>query len=148
MQKEVKPLKLNATIQWAFLTERNEMSGAFQVDLCNLSKAAVDALTDLGVEVRHKDDKGFFVTGKSRNYPIEAQLSDGGRIPEGTKVGNGSKAKAVVSPYEWKFKNKKGVSISIKKLIITDLVPYVAGGDFEDAVDVDGGIEEMVDDVL
>lgn len=149
MQKEVKPLKIKATVMWAFLDQRNEMSNAYQVDLCNLSKAAVDALSEMGIEAKHKDDKGFFITAKSKNYPIEAQTTDGERIPAGTKVGNGSKVTAIVGAYSWTFKNKKGVSPSIKKLVVTDLIEY-KGKDDEDAIDVDdsGSIEDLESDIL
>jgi hypothetical protein len=50
---------------------------------------------------------------------------DGEEITE--EIGNGSKAKALVTPYEWKYKNKKGISASLIKLVITDLVEYSAG---------------------
>jgi hypothetical protein len=39
-------------------------------------------------------------------------------------VGNGTKAVCVLGAYSWTFKNKKGVSPSLKKLVITDLVTY------------------------
>jgi hypothetical protein len=54
-------------------------------------------------------------------------------------VGNGSKAIALIAPYEWKFKNKKGVSASLKKLVITDLVKYEA----KDDVDMDDDEEAL-----
>jgi len=146
MQKEIKPLKIKADIMWAYLYTRNELSNAYQVDLCNLSKAAVDALSEIGIEAKHKDEKGFYITGKSKNYPIEAQRTDGSIIPEGTVVGNGSKATAIVGAYEWKFKNKTGVSPSIKKLVVTELVEFKAGE--IDADDVDGDINDMESDVL
>lgn len=149
MQKDSKPLKIKATIMWAFLDQRNEMSNAYQVDLCELSKAAVNALAEMGIEAKHKDDKGYYITAKSKNYAIEALTTDGERIPEGIKVGNGSKCTAVVGSYEWTFKNKKGVSPSLKKLVITDLVKFSKDG-ADDAVDIDdnGSIEDMVSDVL
>ena len=34
-------VKVKAEIMWAFLNKPNEMSGKFQVDLCNLSDKAV-----------------------------------------------------------------------------------------------------------
>jgi hypothetical protein len=40
------------------------------------------------------------------------------------KEGNGTKAVCVLGAYSWTFKNKKGVSPSLKKLVITDLVTY------------------------
>jgi hypothetical protein len=145
---ENKLLKIKAELMWAFLDSRNEMSGAYQVDLCNLSKAAVDALAEQGIEAKHKDGKGFFITGKSANYPIEAQLPDGSRLPEGIKVGNGTKATAVIGAYSWTFKNKKGVSPSIKKLVITDLVEFKRDDGDVVSIDDDGSIEDLESDVL
>jgi hypothetical protein len=119
------PIKLKAEIMWANLDQRNEMSGKYQVDLCNLSPAAAQALQDMGIDVKTKDDKGAFITCKSNN-PIRA-FDNNGNPMEGISVGNGSKAIAVISPYTWTFKNKEGVSPSLKKMVITDLVSYEDG---------------------
>jgi hypothetical protein len=60
---------------------------------------------------------------------------DGDEITE--DIGNGSKAKALVGSYDWTYKNKKGVSPSLIKLVITDLVEYAgAGGIAADDEDV------------
>lgn len=127
---DLKPVKVQAEIMWAFLDKPNELSGKYQVDLCNLSKGAVEALTAMGANVRSKPDqpeKGYYVTAKSYNRPIEAVDIDGKAI-EG-KVGNGSKGVALLNPFEYTFKGKKGVGIGINKLVVTDLKLYV-----EDAV--------------
>jgi hypothetical protein len=47
---------------------------------------------------------------------------DGGVI--NAKVGNGSKGIALLKPYEYTFKGKKGVGVGINKLIVTDLKVY------------------------
>jgi hypothetical protein len=73
------PVKVKADIMWAYLKERNEMSGKFQVDLCNLSPQAVGALEDLGISVKYKDDRGNYVTCASQR-PIYAFDSAGGLI--------------------------------------------------------------------
>ena len=58
-------------------------------------------------------------------------------IPAEIMIGNGSKGKALVGCYEWKYKNKKGVSPSLKRLIITELVEYAsAGGEALDDDDI------------
>jgi len=119
------PIKLKADVMWANLDTRNEMSGKYQVDLCNLSPAAAQALRDMGIEVKNKDDKGDFITCKSNN-PIRAYDSNGLEL-EGVSVGNGSKAIAVIGSYAWTFRNKEGVSPSLKKLAITELVSYEDG---------------------
>ena len=123
-------VKVKAEVMWAFLNKPNEMSGKYQVDLCNLSEKAVDALEGLGIEVKTKEGKGRYITCKSQR-PITA-YDDGGTLLEGDILGNGSKAAAVITPYEWAFKGKKGVSPSLRKMVVTELVAYTGGG-----VDID-----------
>ena len=133
---DIKPVVIEATVMWAFLDKINDMSGKYQVDLCNLSDKDAKALSALGVSVKENDnkpEKGKFITCKSI-YKIDAQDRHGSGI-KGI-VGNGSKARAVVGPYEWKFKGKTGTSPSLIKLVITDLVEYTG--------DVDAGEEDLV----
>ena len=121
-----KPIKLEAEVQWAFFNKKNEMSGKYQVDLTNLSQSAQDALVAAGIEVRQREDKpekGAFITAKS-NYEIKPVDKNGDEITE--VVGNGSKAIAFIKPYEWSWKNKKGVSPSLVKIVINDLKVYNA----------------------
>jgi len=127
-------VKLKADIMWAYLDKTNEMSGKYQVDLCNLSTPAVDALEAMGISVRQKEDKGFFITCKSNN-PIRAYDSDGDVI-DGVVIGNGSKAIAMISPYEWKWKGKEGISASLRKLVVDELVAY-EGEEVSDSGDDD-----------
>jgi hypothetical protein len=130
---EAAKVKVKCDLFWAKLNKQNEMSGKYQVDLCNLSDAACKALEEMGIEIKSNKDKpeqGKYVTCKSSN-PIKAFDNDGDEISE--IVGNGSKAKAVISSYEWKYKNKSGVSPSLNKLVVTDLVEYAdAGGNIGD----------------
>jgi hypothetical protein len=132
MRIESKPVKIKATLMWASLDKVNPMSGDYQVELCELSPAAVAALEEIGVEARKRPDKpekGFFITAKSK-YPIRAYDPAGDEIH--AAVGNGSKGTAVIGSYEWTFKNKKGVSASIKKLVVTDIVEYQPETKFAD----------------
>lgn len=115
-------VKIKADIMWAYLDRMNDMSQKYQVDLCNLSDAAVSALEGLGIRVAQKEGKGYYITCKSKNE-IRAYGSDGDEI-EGKIVGNGSKAVALIEPYAWTWKNKEGVSASLKKLVITDLQKF------------------------
>ncbi len=141
-------IKIAANIEWAFLNKINEMSGKYQIDLCNLSPQAVKALAAMGINALNRDDKadkGYYITCKSVR-PIMAYDETGTIIPEDVLVGNGSKATCVVGYYEWRFKNKKGKSPSLIKLIITDLKTYDDGGD---TVEIDGdGFNDSLDDIL
>ena len=139
-------IKINATIQWAFFSKVNEMSGKFQVDLTNLSKAAVAALKEMGIEVKTKEDdpaKGYYITCKSAK-PMRVFLDTGEKLSEDIQVANGSKATVVVGYYEWTFKNKKGRSPSAEKIVITELLEY---GGSDNAV-FDAEMNDSIDDIL
>ena len=131
---ETKRIKLKCDLYWAQLNKMNDMSGAYQVNLCNLSDAAVAALEEMGISVledsEKKADMGRYITCKSKNRPIKAFDVDGDEITE--NIGNGSKAKALVGAYEWTYKNKKGISPTLAKLVVTDLVEYADGGKLDD----------------
>jgi hypothetical protein len=118
-------VKIKADVMWAYLEKMNEMTQRYQVDLCNLSDNAVKALESLGVEVKTKEGKGKFITCKSKRT-ISAH-DDGGTPIDGSILGNGSKAAALVSYYQWNFGGKSGIAPSLQKLVITDLVPYTGG---------------------
>jgi hypothetical protein len=105
-------LKLKAEVYWASLTRKNEMADAYMVDLCNLSDKAVP-------------EQGKYITCKSQR-PIKAFDTDNEEIVE--DIGNGSKAICMIGSYAWTYKNKKGVSPSLTKLVITDLVEYAGAG--------------------
>jgi hypothetical protein len=131
------PIKLKAEAMWAYLDKKNDMSDKYQIDLCNLSPAAVSALEDMGISVPSKDGKGFYITCKSSN-PIRLYNANGHET-DGGALGNGSEMVAVVGAYSWTFKNKEGISPALKKLVVTNLVEY---GDGADDVDVEA------DDIL
>ena len=130
---ENKAIKIKADVFWCQHDKVNEMSGKFQVNLCNLSDAAAAAFEDMGVSVQIGEDKkadmGKYITCKSSN-PIKIYDNDGDEITG--QIGNGSKCKALVGSYDWTYKNKKGTSPALRKLIITDLIEYAVGGNLDD----------------
>lgn len=128
MATENKRIKIKADVYWAQLDKVNEMSGKYQVNLCNLSAAAVTAIEGMGISVmvgsEAKEAMGSYITCKSSN-PIRAFDADG--LPITENIGNDSKAVAMIGSYPWTYKNKKGVSPSLGKLVITDLIAYGEG---------------------
>lgn len=123
-----------ATIYWANLNRKNEMSGKYQVDLGNLSEKAVNALEMLGISVNNKgDDRANFITVKS-NYPIDPEFANSDPVDSGM-VGNGTKANVAIGYYDWEFRGKKGRSPSIKKMRITEL--HVYGEEADEGVLID-----------
>lgn len=130
-----KPVPVSATLFWANLSTQNAMSNKYQVDMSQLSDAAVQALEERGIGVRNKqDDRGNFITVKS-NHPIKAYNTHGDEIS--CLVGNGSQAKAVIGHYDWvNPQGKQGRSASCMKMVITELNEYTA-----DAADIDIDLE-------
>ena len=124
-----KPLPIQADLFWAALDEPNKLSGKYQVDLSNLSKDAVKTLMDMGINVKNdakKPDQGFYITAKSKLYPITAVDEKGNFIK--VKIANGSKAVALIKPFDYNFQGKKGVGVGVSKLIIKELIEYKPEG--------------------
>lgn len=149
-------VKVKCDIYWASMDRVNDMSNKYQVDLCNLSDAAVKALESMGIECRSNDkapEKGMYITCKSNN-PIKSYDSDGQQLtgfpltdsgepsPQSIAIGNESKGIALVGFYEWSYKNKAGISPSLRKLVVTDLVRYEDS--VEDLVTVDDDDEDEI----
>lgn len=123
MTTKASSVKVNCDVYWVYHTKPADMSGKYEASLCNLSETAITNLEGMGLEVRFREDKpeqGSFIVCKS-TLPITITDANTGE-PITSIVGNGSRAIAVVGPYEWAFKGKKGVSASLKSLKITELV--------------------------
>lgn len=114
----------NVELYWASVHNVNDLSGKYQVDLANLTPSQIEACEGDDLSVRTNDTKpemGTFITAKSK-YPILVVDKDGNQITD--NVGNGSRADVIWDTYSWKFKNKTGTSMSIKKIVVTELVGY------------------------
>lgn len=129
----------DVTLYWANLRQRNEMSDKYQVDLCNLNEKQKEALEDAGISIRNKgDDRGDFVTAKSKNFEIVPVDLEGLEVSSNVLVGNGTKASVITETYEWNHAPTKrsGVSLGIKigGLMITDMNEYKPASEasFED----------------
>lgn len=132
-----KPIKIAATIYWAFVNKQDNF-GNFSVTLGNLSDKAVEALQGIGVKAKSspdKPDQGNYISCKSQ-LPITVLDEDGDKLD--VLIANGSKGVAVISAYDWTFKNRKGRSPSVGKLVVTDLKEYKP--------DIDGGNSSSDDD--
>ena len=124
------------------------MAEKYTVDLACLSEAAVTALEDMGLSVNNKgDDRGYYITCKSKNkykaFEIDGReiglkgrtaTSDTDDTESGVVVGNGSKAKCLVSYYDWEYNKKKGRSATLRRIVIEDLVEYSPSYEVENAL--------------
>jgi len=126
----------DVTVMWAFFQKVNDMSGKYQVDLCNLTPEHIEALDSLGVPANSspkRPEKGFFITCKSTR-PMTALGQDGAILNK--IIGNGSKANVLIAAYDWTFKGKKGKSPSLAKMVVTDLKDMEGGEDGSDDDDL------------
>jgi|TARA_R110000787_G_scaffold240714_2_gene346895 hypothetical protein len=136
---------VRGTAQWASVFDVNEMSGKYQVDICNLDKDTVKDLEKRGLTVKkgqdNKKEYGSYITAKSSKYAPKvldnmAQPMDGSVL-----IGNGSKIKASINPYSWTFKGKSGISAALNKMMVLKLVAYAGNGN-DDVLEP----EELEDD--
>lgn len=135
-QQAAKFVRFKAEIYWANLERLGEQSGKYEFNACNLNDKTVEALENLGLEVKMKEknpEMGRYVTFRSKR-PIPAYDEDGDRL-DGSLVGNESEAIITAGAYDWEFKGKKGTSATCKKLVITDLKEYTGGPVNEDEVE-------------
>ena len=131
----------DVVLYWANVHTPNDMSGKFQIDLTNLSAERINWLEDQGINVRTKDklpEMGTFITAKSQ-YPI-LTVDTSGKIVDAL-LGNGTVADIIFDTYSGKNKFGAYAGISVKKVVVKELVPYESK---EDAP----SLEEEVDEVL
>jgi len=126
MSDELKPLTVKGTLYWVERDKLNKFSNKYQIQLGNLSDAAVSAFEDRGIVPTNKgDDRDFFITMKSNN-PMRISDEDGVEIPKEVLISNGSKAVCVVGHYDWTV--GEGRSASMVRCKVTELVEYVSEG--------------------
>lgn len=122
----IKPLKIAGELFYAKdmceFNQYTEDSQKYIVQLGKLSDMAVEKLEDIGITVGTHEDKGRFVTCKSK-FVIKPTDEEGNEIDPRT-IGNGSKAVIIVAPYQWKFGKKSGVGASPKRVTVTEYIKY------------------------
>lgn len=124
-------------LQWAKLHEPSEMSNKYTVNVIKLTDAQVKGLKAAGLSVKHGKDKqnpdpevGNYIAPSAQN-PVMVVDSMKKSI-EGedlAKIGNGTIANVIIRPYDWTFKNKKGVGCGLQGVQIVNLKEYRGAAD-------------------
>ena len=131
-------LTVSGILEWAHLTpgKPNEMSGKYQVDVCQLNAADVKALEAAGLEGRDgkdkgKPEKGRYITPKA-GKPLTSGIVDAKCNPfDGAdRIGNGTHAKVAVRPFDYTYKGKSGVGCGLQAVQILDLIEYAPAAMF------------------
>jgi hypothetical protein len=129
----MKPVKIKGDVMWANLNTVNKLSLKYQVEICNLSQKAVEALQDQAMlDVNHSEDKGHYITPKSSKFPIKAFDKDGEELVN-VLIGNGSKCTAVIKPYKNKFNGN--INAGISAITVTDMISYNPEGADEEVAE-------------
>jgi len=121
----MKPVKVIGQIFWARHDTPYD-DGRYGVDIGFLSEKAIEKLQEEALlDVKYKDgseEQQHYVTCRS-NHPIKMVDMEGN--PVKGRIGNHSECIAIVSPYEYTFKNKKGVGAGVRSpIVVTKLIPY------------------------
>ena len=124
---DMKPVKISAELFWSnwmenYNTKFNEDNKKYECTLGNISDKAAEALKELGIQIKHKNEMGNFIVGKSL-YKFDPVDSEGNPVPI-SAIGNGTKVTALVSSYRHKMSAKFGAAPSIKTIIVTELKTY------------------------
>ena len=131
--------------EWASVFEPNNLSGKYQVDICQLDKTAIKDLKSVGIDVKKgegdKAGKGAYITAKSSKYAPKVWDRKKNEMHGHELIGNGSEIKASIKPYEWSFKGKSGISPGLNSLMVLSLVPY----DNDDELEVEDDDEVPFD---
>lgn len=141
-EKTHENIRLNGVkIQWAKLAQPSEMSGKYQVDIIGLTDEQVDQLKAAGCSVKNGADRkkpdpalGNYVT-PSATQPVTVVDSMRKQLEaeELERIGNGTIANVIVKPYDWTFKNKKGIGVGLQAVQIVELKEYRGAVDMFDA---------------
>lgn len=138
-----KRLTIRGTVMWAHLSKPNEMSGKYQLDVCNLTREAVEACRAAGLEVKkgeaEKADKGHYITPKATK-PVRIVDASKIALSADKLIGNGSLVNVLVNAYAWEFKGKSGIgagleAVQVLKLEEREADPFVVEEEFAGKVD-------------
>lgn len=126
---------INCTFNWVFAMKPHPVSGKYTMDLCNLSDKVVEFFEQEGVTVKEDDEKGKYVQSSSQ-YPLKfirgLEQNDDGTWP---LIGNGSTGRVGIALYNTTYKKKTFRKVSVRRMAISNLVPFESGPDPLDDAD-------------
>ena len=138
---------LKGKAYWASITSPNttfDSDGVWTVDVGNLDEKNKKIAQADGLNVKNKsDDRGDFVTIKRKVRRKDGNMNKAPEIVDaqkrtmmGTLIGNGSDVNVLYSKYDWVYAGKSGVSADLRAVQVTNLIPYNADADADNAFDV------------
>lgn len=134
MSEENKQTVVRGTVMYQALNKPNDLSGKYQIDLCQLDKKAVKTLEGLGLEVHDGDKKGKekhgrYITPKA-NRQVTMVDADKNSWDVEQLLGNGTLVNACVRAYEYNHMGKSGVAVGLQAVQVLEHVSYDPAGAF------------------
>ena len=105
----------NCKVKWAKLTKVDSMSGKYTIDLYPQDPATIEALEQEGLSLK-SNDEGFYIRATRKEDMGAPMVVDMAKNPHHGNIGNGSVVNAIVNPFDYDFKGKKGRSLGLEKL--------------------------------
>jgi len=112
----------------------DSMSKKYQLNCTQLDDEAAEKLSALGVNVRSdsKDEKdGNFIIPKNGKFPPDVVDNDGNPLPPEVRIGNGSKVRVLLTPYEYDAQHGSGVACGIGGVRVVELSEFRGNGGVE-----------------
>jgi|TARA_R100000152_G_C6777745_1_gene207811 hypothetical protein len=135
---EHKNIRLDGVeLQWAKLHEPSDLSNKYTVNVIKLTDAQVKELKAAGITVKNGKDKkepnlevGNYIAPSAQNpVMVVDSMKKSIEGEELARIGNGTIANVIVRPYDWTFKNKKGVGCGLQGIQIVELKEYRGAAD-------------------
>ena len=120
---------INGELFWskwmkAFNVAFNEDNKRYECTVGNISDTDCKKLETLGIKIKHKDSMGNFIVGKTLDNKYY-NLTDTAGVPvDSDTIGNGTKVTVTLSSYETKMSKMHGMSPSINRIIVNELITY------------------------
>lgn len=122
--KYLEEVIVDAIAKWDNTRTVDKMSSKYQINLTQLDDDTVTKLTDIGINVRSNskdaEDKNFIVP-RNGLYPPEIVDNEGNPIPPETRITNGSKVRALLTPYEYDNSMGSGVACGVNSIRVVEM---------------------------
>ena len=120
---------INGELFWSkwmktFNTAFNDDNDRYECTVGNISDADCEKLKTLGIKIKHKDSMGNFIVGKTKDYKYYNLVDKDNKPVDSDIIGNGTKVIVTLSSYETKMTKMHGMSPSINRIVVTDLIEY------------------------
>ena len=129
--KYLEEVIVSAVAKYDHTRSVDSMSKKYQINCTQLEADAVKKLKAIGLNVREdsKDEKdGCFIIPKNGKFPPEVVDNEGNPLPPEARIGNGSKVRVLLTPYEYDAPHGSGIACGIGGVRVVEMVEFSGSG--------------------